>query len=175
MNIDPFNLFYEEFKYKLKKHNIQCHHLETQQLAKKEWEQMNEQEKYRFVYMSNRQQEAYLNFQNKIAINQENPKQPNKMTKQDQKNIKYQFQINYCKNEDCETQANILEKELLNINKNITINRYALMGNFGAVSLFGIQEKRQSVLIWHTLINGPILKKSQLKKLNIKVQMFLTP
>lgn len=28
MNIDPFNLFYEEFKYKLKKHNITCPNLE---------------------------------------------------------------------------------------------------------------------------------------------------
>lgn len=42
------------------------------------------------------------------------------------------------------------------------------MGNFGAVSLFGIHEKRQSVLIWHTLINGPI-KKFSLKNLHQKV------
>ncbi|CAK56219.1 unnamed protein product (macronuclear) [Paramecium tetraurelia] len=174
MNIDPFNLFYEEFKYKLKKHNIACPHLETQQLARKEWEQMSEIEQFRFVYIAKRQDEAYLNFKNKSEINQENPNQHNKMSKQDYKSLKHQFQINYCKNENCENQAVQIEEELLKMYQDITINRYAIMGKFGAVSLFGIQEKRQSVLIWHTLIDGPI-KKYQLKELHQKVQRFLTP
>ncbi|CAD8057739.1 unnamed protein product [Paramecium sonneborni] len=175
MNFDPFNLFFEEFKYKLKKHNISCPHPDTEQLARKEWEQLNQQEKHRFLYMANRQEEAYLNFQNIITINQENSKIAKKLSKQDSKFQKYHFQINYCKTNDCESLADFIEEELYNVNKTLKVERYALTGNFGAVSLFGIQEKRQSVLIWHTLINGSLHLKSQIKHLREKILKFLTP
>ncbi|CAD8058720.1 unnamed protein product [Paramecium sonneborni] len=133
MNINSFEIFLEEFKFNIKKHNCSLTRHQLEKLAKKKWMSLKDSDKHRFLQITNVGQ---VNQQiNEFQIND------------------YNF-----KNEFSE-QALLLKYILQSINREFIINIVQVQdwnSNIQAVSLFAIRQTGTSILIWHTLKDGQI-------------------
>ncbi|CAK82252.1 unnamed protein product (macronuclear) [Paramecium tetraurelia] len=133
MNINSFEIFLEEFKFNIKRHNYSLTRQQIEKLAKKKWMALEDSEKFRFMVMTHTDQvDQQIN----------------------------EFQINdyNFKNEFSE-QAILLKRILQSRNKEFIINTIQIEDwntNIEAVSLFAIRSQRTSKLLWHTLRDGLI-------------------
>ncbi|CAD8140865.1 unnamed protein product [Paramecium octaurelia] len=133
MNINSFEIFLEEFKFNIKRHNYSLTRQQIEKLAKKKWMALEDSQKFRFMVMTHTDQ-VYQQI-NEFQIND------------------YNF-----KNEFSE-QAILLKRILQSRNREFIINTIQIKDwntNIEAVSLFAIRSERTSKLLWHTLRDGLI-------------------